>query len=241
LSNEWRPPGLESLWHQPLAGAAAGVSPVCVVEFDRDAFDLAAFTACGIELPPSVVRSVPKRQAEFFFGRFAARTVMQSLQRQPAPVGTGAFREPLWPHGLQGSISHSGRFAAAVAAEPAAHRGIGIDIEGLIGESSIGAVTSAAMDAAELALLRSLPPSLSLPALYTIVFSAKESFFKGAFGAVGRYFDFSAVRVASVDLSGQCLQFEVREDLCAALRKGWVGTVHFGFMRDDTVITSFVW
>ncbi|WP_244171285.1 hypothetical protein [Xanthomonas populi] len=67
-----------------------------------------------------MARSVRKRQAEYFFGRLAAR---QALQHQALVVtgtypyiATGSSREPIWPAQVIGSISHTNQLAAAAAA-----------------------------------------------------------------------------------------------------------------------------
>jgi 4'-phosphopantetheinyl transferase EntD len=69
------------------------------------------------------------RRLEFALGRACARQCMRALDREVAPVLIGAGREPLWPTGLVGSITHTGSFAAAAMAATAALRGIGLDAE----------------------------------------------------------------------------------------------------------------
>jgi len=59
---------------------------------------------------------VGKRINEFTHGRYCARTAMSMLDMSPAPIGKGANREPLWPTGVIGSITHTSTAAAAVVA-----------------------------------------------------------------------------------------------------------------------------
>lgn len=69
------------------------------------------------------------RRREFTLGRACARQCMRALDRGTAPVLVGAGREPVWPAGLVGSITHTGTFAAAAVASITALRGIGLDAE----------------------------------------------------------------------------------------------------------------
>ena len=69
------------------------------------------------------------RRREFALGRACARQCMRMLDVPVAPVLIGAGREPLWPAGLVGSITHTGPFAAAAVGRTPALRGIGLDAE----------------------------------------------------------------------------------------------------------------
>ena len=69
------------------------------------------------------------RRREFTLGRACARQCMLALDREMAPVLIGAGREPLWPAGLVGSITHTGSFAAAAIAPTTVLRGVGLDAE----------------------------------------------------------------------------------------------------------------
>jgi 4'-phosphopantetheinyl transferase EntD len=56
-----------------------------------------------------VARAVPQRRAEFATARHCARNALAELEVAPAPILTGANREPVWPHGFVGSITHCPR------------------------------------------------------------------------------------------------------------------------------------
>jgi 4'-phosphopantetheinyl transferase EntD len=59
--------------------------------------------------------ALDRRRKEFSAGRRCARRALASLGCRPEPLLTGSLREPIWPSGFSGSISHDGRFAAALA------------------------------------------------------------------------------------------------------------------------------
>jgi len=73
-------------------------------------------------------RAVPQRLAEFTAGRAAARIAMQRLGLPPQAVPAAPDRSPVWPAGLNGSISHANGICAAVLTRDASRR-LGLDVE----------------------------------------------------------------------------------------------------------------
>lgn len=63
----------------------------------------------------AVARAIPRRRREFSAGRRAAHRALAALGCPPVAVPMGPFREPLWPEGYNGSISHDGGLALALA------------------------------------------------------------------------------------------------------------------------------
>lgn len=215
---------------------------VHVLEFDIGRFVPGAFEASGIDCPPIVARSVHKRQAEFFFGRLAARHALSALGIAPVEIPIGPSREPQWPRNVIGSISHSQCLAAACAELHGHRRGMGIDIERVVAAEARDALLGTIVGPDEIAYLHELTDDAwSLEALLTIVFSAKESLFKGLFDTVGRYFDFSAARIVALDPEHGNVRFVLTETLCTDLAQGQHYDVGFDFIRVDTVLAHFVW
>lgn len=232
--------GLLALRWQALGGAGRPLD-LCLVRFDAAAFQFSSFAAAGIACPAAIAASVRKRQAEFFFGRLAARLALRRIDAAlgDVTVGIGAAREPAWPAGVAGSITHDGRFAAAVALRGVG--GVGIDVEAVVAGDALQALTAVAVSPGELDYLRTLAGPLPLATLLTLVFSAKESLYKGAFAAVGRFFDFGAARVSCLDLENRTVALTLQEELPAPFCRGSTWIVDVDFVRDDTVVTSFVW
>jgi len=80
----------------------------------------------------AVATAAPARRSEFLAGRACAHAVLAAIGREEGlAVGRGATREPLWPPGVVGSISHAGGLAGAVAADSAEAWGLGLDLEPL--------------------------------------------------------------------------------------------------------------
>ena len=72
----------------------------------------------------------------------------------------------------------------------------------------------------------------------TIAFSAKESFYKAAYPTVGRFFDFSAAQVVSVNPGVGRLLLEVVEPLDETFVAGSRWPVDFGVFCDFVVLTA---
>jgi len=95
------------------------------------------------------------------------------------------------------------------------------------------------VDAAELECLRATPPQSPFELLLTAAFSAKESFYKGVFNAVGRFFGFEAVRLSFVDLERRRLGFTVTQTLAESFPAGHSFEVGFDLPHLQTVLTHF--
>lgn len=231
-------PGLVDRSRRPYPAGLHEVG-VHLIGFRSEDFSADAYGQAGMPMSPAIARSVRKRQAEHFYGRLAARLALADLGIHTHDIGTGASREPLWPAGVIGSITHSPRQAAAVALPAGAWQGVGIDLEGAVDAGSIASVEQLALCPAELSVLRRIP-QMPHAILVALAFSAKESFYKAAFGAVGRFFGFEAIRIDAVDLDGKCLHFTTMQTLCSAWPSGKRGSIGFTLL-DTGVLTAFVW
>ena len=123
-------------------------------------------------------RAVRKRAEEFAAGRLCARLLLREFGIQNFPIEIGAHRQPLWPESMVGSITHTTGFCAAVAAPKKCLRSVGIDTE--ITGSVKADLWRSICTPAETAWLRSLPDPAQLAAA-TLIFSAKEAFYKCQF------------------------------------------------------------
>jgi 4'-phosphopantetheinyl transferase EntD len=119
-------------------------------------------------------RSVKSRRLEFAAGRSCARSALAALGIPAGPILTGAGREPLWPAGIVGSITHCEGYCAAAVAPTNKLVSVGIDAE-LNQPLPAGILETIATDV-EISSLRALPVNdLSWDRL---LFSAKESMYK---------------------------------------------------------------
>lgn len=211
---------------------------LCVINFEAENFDPTLFSDTRIVCPPTIARSVPKRQAEFFYGRLAARLALTKVGATVADISIGPSREPIWPKGVIGSITHTHDLAAAVVLENSSYEGVGIDIEKVGTLETQQALLSNAISATEWSYFQvvTMPPNI----LLTLAFSSKESLFKAAFPTVGRFFDFDAAEVVHVDVVKKRLSLALRETLSRKLVSGRIVHVYFHLLTQNTIFTSVV-
>lgn len=132
---------------------------------------------------------VNARLTEFRHGRYCARQAMDQLGHPAAPVRKRQDRSPEWPAGLAGSITHTGKYAAAALASSADYISLGLDVE-----------QAGELDPDELRLI--VRPDESVGgdgALGQVLFSIKECIYKCIHPIVHTYVDFQEMQV---DLSG---------------------------------------
>ncbi len=77
----------------------------------------------------AIKKATPKRYVEFSLGRSCAHRALQRLTGHAYAVPTGQDRQPIWPNGVVGSITHCAGLIAAAVARKSDLAGIGIDAE----------------------------------------------------------------------------------------------------------------
>jgi len=116
--------------------------------------------------------AVEKRLREFTAGRSCARRVLTQLGWPDFPIVTGTSREPVWPTGITGSITHCHGYCAAAAARTTEVLSLGIDAELLSSyPENVAAMISSEAE-------RRQAESLLQSNWIGLVFSAKESTYK---------------------------------------------------------------
>ena len=151
-------------------------------------------------LPPDVSRSAEIRRKGFIAGRLCAERCLAELGMPGRGVGRLGSGAPSWPHGAVGSITHSASHAFAVACGASSVRSMGVDSEALIRAEDAEAVGLLCCTASErMSLLGGVDGGLTL----TLMFSAKESFYKAIYPLVERYVDFADAEVSGIDFHRQ--------------------------------------
>lgn len=142
-----------------------------------------------------VARAVASRRREVTISRTCARRALAGLGYAEVPVGRGPKREPVWPEGVVGSITHRAEYCAAAVASTLDFLAVGIDAE------PNGQLPSGVFDRvstpAERAALARLPDS----GVHwdRLLFSAKESVYKAWFPLTRRWLGFqdAELRIAA--------------------------------------------
>lgn len=166
----------------------------------KDAF-LAAFHAEDRESPlihPKEerilsARTCQRKRSEFVLGRAAARYALRELG-EFAPVLRGGQGEPLWPEGIMGSITHCWPWAVALVAKSRRSFAVGIDLENLEKAAWVD-ISRLICTAKELDWVGH---SSGFYKRLAMIFSAKETVYKGLYRFCRQYIDFKDVELSWV-------------------------------------------
>lgn len=139
-----------------------------------------------------IINSVESRQQEFSSGRWCAHQAIRTLGLTDSAILMGPNREPIWPPGVVGSISHCPDWSIAVAASADKVSGLGVDVERL--SSAENLPLTLLYTKSELKWLSSNPAEQQTT-LKMLVFSAKESIYKAFFPHFGKYIDYLQVEL----------------------------------------------
>lgn len=154
-----------------------------------------------------VSKAVEKRRLEFAGGRLCARHALAELGVHDFPLCVGENRFPRWPESLVGSISHTGGYCAALAARRSRYQGIGVDVERR--DRLERKLESHICTAAERHWLDSLPAAQRRD-MATVIFSAKEAFYKCQYCVTLSWLGFQD---ASVELVEDRFEIELHKTL----------------------------
>ncbi|GAB5342699.1 4'-phosphopantetheinyl transferase superfamily protein [Pseudomonas fluorescens] len=159
------------------------------------------FQRSAVPPPPSIQRSVAKRQAEFLAGRLCARAALQQLDQLDCVPAIGEDRAPVWPGHISGSITHSTGHAAAIVGHKAQWRGLGMDLENLLTLERAERLAGEILTTDELQRMAALPRE-QIALLVTLTFSVKESLFKALYPIVQKRFYFEHAEVLEWSAAG---------------------------------------
>ena len=180
-----------------------------------------------------------RRRNEFALGRHAAHRALQQLGVDAAPaVLRGSLGEPLWPEGVVGSISHAAGAAAAFVARTTRCTGMGIDLEHRYRPLREGVIDYICRPVEKEWVMHGCACT-SWQERLLLLFSAKESFFKGVFTTVGRRFGFH-----EVELHFEADRHYFAGTTCSALAATL--PLHFPFeigaqLGNELVLTTFLY
>lgn len=167
-----------------------------------------------------------KRKAEHLAGRIAAVHALKEYGYKAVP-GIGERRQPLWPEGLSGSISHCATRALAVVSR----RPVGIDMETLFSPQMTAELHYSLLDSEEERRVRA--SSLPFPLALTLAFSARESLYKAFSGQTHPWVGFDSAKI--IDLNETQITLLIQPSFSANLANLVVNVQWF--RHEDTVIT----
>lgn len=139
-----------------------------------------------------IAQAVVQRRREFALGRFCARKALQDLGFPSQAIPRNQDRSPQWPEGVVGSITHVAGYAAAATGFADQVAALGIDAE-RIGQIS-EPLEHLIFDQEERTWLASRSRG-ARSALATVMFSAKEAYYKAWYPITERFLAFHEVRI----------------------------------------------
>lgn len=142
---------------------------------------------------PLVARAVDKRKREFARGRSCARQALAGLGFERVSVLVGENREPLWPDGVVGSITHDNTLCVVAVGHASRYAGLGVDVEP---EGALTPEVAARIWSPAEAERAEEVRALTADSAARLVFSAKEAFYKCQYPLTRTYLGFHDVEVA---------------------------------------------
>lgn len=141
----------------------------------------------------AVARAVDKRRREYATVRHCARQALAELGIAPTPILNGPKREPLWPTGVVGALTHCDGYRAAAVAHATDVTSLGIDAEpNLVLPDGVLATIARPEELPHLESLAREHPTVHWDRL---LFSAKESVYKAWFPLAKRWLGFEDATV----------------------------------------------
>lgn len=178
-------------------------------EFREAYFSNSLYSDFSVEFPQGIRTAVLKRKSEFLAGRVLANELLRLENLSGCCVGVGTHRNPLWPVGVLGSISHSSGVAVCLISRHEKIKGVGVDVESVVDGDTVRLICDSIVNEKEKLIMHSIEMDFDL--LFTIIFSAKESFFKAAFPLVNRYFDFDVIEFIDFGEDDNTLLFVIKK------------------------------
>jgi 4'-phosphopantetheinyl transferase EntD len=182
-------------------------------------------------------RAVDKRRREFVTGRACARQALARLGFRPRSVPSGRRGEPLWPHGVVGSITHCRGYVACAVASREILAAIGIDAEphAALGEEILPEIVTPAENR-RLTELRAASVDIHWDRVW---FSAKEAVYKAWFPLTRRWLGFHDVELTVDGADGR---FEAQLRVPGARKTGESTSRLSGrwLVRDGLTLTAVV-
>lgn len=174
--------------------------------------------------------AVEKRQKRFAAGRACAREVLARLGIEEFPVLMDAKRAPVWPEGVSGSISHAKGCCIAVAVKVPLGEvlSVGVDVE------EVNRIEEVLWDYVfgdeEVEWLKKKVAPEEAQKWASILFSAKEAFYKAQYQLTGSWLGFKDV-VIRVDQEARKFEVELLVDL-GSWKKGSFFKGRYRFFGD---------
>lgn len=173
-----------------------------------------------------VARAVRSRRQEYLAARLGLRRLLAELGMAPVAIPTASDRSPVFPAGVRGSISHTRGYCAVVLGPSSHFAGIGLDVETL-GRMRPELWNHVLIESEQRWLQGQDEDQRAV--LATLVYSAKECFYKSQYPITRTFLGFHDV---AVEIDRGTRQFRATLQRAVA---GWFhpGQAFEGHYRQD--------
>ncbi|HTK65606.1 MAG TPA: 4'-phosphopantetheinyl transferase superfamily protein [Pseudonocardia sp.] len=151
----------------------------------------------------AIAHALASRRDDYLGVRDCARTALAALGFAPVPIGTGPKREPIWPEGIVGSLTHCAGYRAAAVARSRRMRSVGIDAEPH--ERLPAGVLETVGLPEEVRAIAALDRSDPRTHWDRVLFCAKEAVYKAWYPLTGEWLGFEEASV-SIETTGHDLR-----------------------------------
>lgn len=220
-------------FNHPYSDMAKAV--ICQYASDKFSDDL--YESLSFKEPAVVKQSVKKRRAEFLAGRVAAVAALKSMREITSDIPIGMHRNPVWPKGITGSITHNAGMALAVVANKTDIRFVGVDCEDIFSLNTVESVGNIILTDSEIEYLKKSGMASNL--FCSLVFSAKESLFKAIYPYIHQYVEFDVANVFDICLMSKIFKIKLTKKITSEFDVGRCFSGYFEF-RSDNIITIII-
>lgn len=204
--------------------------------YNADHFSESLFSTLAIPTPAHLQRAVKKRRAEYLASRYSVQQALASWGIPSFLLGNAPDRTPVWPQGINGSLSHTHQQVTALLTRRQ-DRLLGVDCERIMTGQVASETHSMLITAEEKSLLQQC--SVPFATALTVVFSLKESLYKAIYPQVQQFMDFHAAEVIACSADLQQIRLRLTQ---ACSRKMGAGREFDGeaVLQPDQVVTWII-
>jgi 4'-phosphopantetheinyl transferase EntD len=216
------------------AGITLDALPIAWCEFDQQHWLAELHQLWQLPLPTPLHSAVIKRKAEHLASRWLAQQRMAQLGLPDFVLRNAPDRSPLWPAGIQGSLSHTRNIAVIAATrEPLC---VGVDVEHMMSEETAVETADLLMSAAEKRRLHA--QTLPFAHAATLLFSLKESVYKALWPQLHQPMDFPQAEIVELDVKAGVARLQLTQDFGKGFDQCALLQAHFWL--DATLVVTLL-
>lgn len=187
------------------------------VRYDVAHFSESLFNRLNIPTPVHLQRAVKKRRAEYLASRYCLQQALASWGITDFVLSNGPDRAPLWPEGINGSLSHTHQQICALLTQ---RQDVipGVDCETIMSEEMASETWKMLIGVGE--KQRLAQSEVPFATALTVAFSVKESLYKALYPQIKQFMDFSAAEIVACSADLQSLRLRLTQTFSPIMTVG---------------------